>query len=97
MNEQLKTRLRGIQDVLMAPHRATTLLPNATKGDEREVLVREFLEKVFPAPYRFGGGATLAVGVANGAARNRGARTYLPTATARSCHLCVLPTPTVTA
>ncbi len=57
MNEQLKVRLRGIQDVLMAHHRATTLLPNAAKGDEREVLVREFLEKVFSAPYRFGGGA----------------------------------------
>jgi len=41
----------------MAHHRATALLPNAAKGDEREVLVREFLEKVFPAPYRFGCGA----------------------------------------
>ncbi len=41
----------------MAHHRATVLLPNAAKGDEREVLVREFLEKVFPAPYRFGCGA----------------------------------------
>jgi hypothetical protein len=57
MNEQLKARLRGIQDVLMAHQRATALLPGAAKGDEREVLVREFLEKVFPAPYRFGSGA----------------------------------------
>ncbi len=57
MNEQLKARLKGIQEVLMAHHRATALLPNAAKGDEREVLVREFLEKVFPAPYRFGCGA----------------------------------------
>lgn len=41
----------------MAHHRATTPLPNAAKGNEREVLVREFLEKVYPAPYRFGCGA----------------------------------------
>lgn len=57
MNQQLEARLKGIQEVLMAHHRATRLLPNAAKGDEREVLVREFLEKVFPAPYRFGSGA----------------------------------------
>ena len=57
MNEQLKARLGGIRDVLMAHHRATVPLPNAAKGDEREVLVRAFLEKVFPAPYRFGCGA----------------------------------------
>ena len=41
----------------MAHHRATKLLPNAAKGDGREVLVREFLAKVFPASYRFGSGA----------------------------------------
>jgi hypothetical protein len=57
MNEPLKARLKGIREVLMAHHRATAPLPNAAKGDEREVLVREFLEKVFPTPYRFGSGA----------------------------------------
>lgn len=57
MNGQLKARLKGIQEVLMAHHRATSRLPNAAKGDEREVLTREFLEKVFPLPYRFGSGA----------------------------------------
>lgn len=57
VNEQLRARLKGIQQVLMAHHRATALLPNAAKGSEREVLVREFLERVFPAPYRFGSGA----------------------------------------
>lgn len=41
----------------MAHHRATAPLPNPAKGNEREVLVRAFLEKVFPAPYRFGSGA----------------------------------------
>lgn len=57
MNEQLKKRLRGIQDGLMAHHQATSSLPTAAIGNEREVLVREFLEKVFPPPYRFGSGA----------------------------------------
>lgn len=59
MNDQLKARLKGIQDVLMSHHRATRLLPHSAKGDEREVLVRELLEKVFPSPYRFGTGAVI--------------------------------------
>ncbi len=41
----------------MAHVRASALLPNPTKGSERETLVREFLQRVFPAPYRFGSGA----------------------------------------
>jgi len=57
MNLQLEKRLTGIRAVLMAHHAATEMLPSAAIGDEREVLVREFLEKVFPAPYRFGTGA----------------------------------------
>jgi hypothetical protein len=57
MNEQLKARLKGMREVLMAHYHATRLLPNSAKGDEREVLVRELLEKVFPTPYRFGCGA----------------------------------------
>lgn len=48
----------------MAHHQAGARLPRTAKGDERELLVREFLEKVFPAPYRFGSGA---VTDANGA------------------------------
>lgn len=59
MNKQLEARLEGIRDVLMAHHRATRLLPSSAKGTEREVLVREFLEKAFPAPYRFGCGAVI--------------------------------------
>jgi hypothetical protein len=59
MNEHVKARLRGIQEVLMAHHRATALLPNVAKGDEREMLVREFLKKVFPTPYRFGSGSLI--------------------------------------
>ncbi len=57
MIEQLEKRLTGIQSVMMAHHEATSKLPSAAMGDEREVLVREFLEKVFPFPYRFGTGA----------------------------------------
>jgi hypothetical protein len=56
VNKQLNERLKGIQDVLMAHDGAMTPLPNAAQGDEREVLVREFPEKVFPAPYGFGCG-----------------------------------------
>ena len=32
-------------------------MPNAVIGNEREVLIREFLSKVFPGPFRFGTGA----------------------------------------
>ena len=34
MNEQIKARLKGIQEVIMSHYRATALLPNAAKGDE---------------------------------------------------------------
>jgi hypothetical protein len=57
MNKQLVARLKGIREILMAHHRAGMLLPDASKGVEREALVREFLERVFPMPYRFGSGA----------------------------------------
>jgi hypothetical protein len=40
----------------MAHHQAGAVLPSASKGQERETLIREFLEKVFPLPYRFGSG-----------------------------------------
>lgn len=55
--ESLSVRLEGLRQILMAHHAAGALLPNAAKGSERETLVREFLEKVFPLPYRFGTGA----------------------------------------
>jgi hypothetical protein len=41
----------------MAHYGASALLPNAAKGSERETLVREFLQRVFPVPYRFGSGS----------------------------------------
>src|SRR5205814_3605117 len=57
MNDQLKARLGGIRQILMAHSSAGSPLPTASKGSERETLVREFLERVFPLPYRFGSGA----------------------------------------
>jgi hypothetical protein len=57
MNEALRARLRGIREILMAHYGASALLPSAAKGSERETLVREFLQRVFPVQYRFGSGA----------------------------------------
>jgi hypothetical protein len=53
----LRARLQGIRTILMAHHSAGSQLPSAAKGSEREVLVREFLAKVFPPVFRFGTGA----------------------------------------
>jgi hypothetical protein len=67
MNEALTARMAGIRKILMAHHEAGQLMPSASKGTEREALVREFLAKVFPAPYRFGsGGVTDAAGAVSG-------------------------------
>ena len=62
MNEELRARLEGIRGIQMAHHRAGARLPSASKGNEREALVREFLRKVFPQPYRFGAGAVTDAG-----------------------------------
>lgn len=43
----------------MAHHAAGKHVPSATKGTEREVLVREFLARVFPPAYRFGSGTII--------------------------------------
>jgi hypothetical protein len=54
---ELAERLEGIRQILMAHHAAGKRLPNAAKGSERETLLREFLGRVFPPPFRFGTGA----------------------------------------
>lgn len=59
MHEILKTRLEGIQKILMTHHLAGVGLPNSCKGNEREILVREFLAKVLPPPFRFGSGVVI--------------------------------------
>jgi hypothetical protein len=56
---ELDQRLEGIRQILMAHHAAGKRLPNAAKGSERETLVREFLGRVFPSPFRFGTGAII--------------------------------------
>jgi hypothetical protein len=55
--DDLRVRLEGIAAVLKAHRDAGARLPSASKGNEREVLIREFLARVFPLPFRFGGGA----------------------------------------
>lgn len=57
--ESLLQRLNGIRDVLVAHHAAGAMLPSAAKGSEREVLVRDFLARVFPPSFRFGSGAVV--------------------------------------
>lgn len=59
MHDDLEARVGGIQKILMAHHAAGTRLPNACKGNEREILVREFLAKVLPPPFRFGTGTVI--------------------------------------
>ncbi len=43
----------------MAHYAAGSRLPNALIGSEREILVREFLAKVLPPPFRFGTGMVM--------------------------------------
>jgi hypothetical protein len=65
--DSLNARLDGIRTILMAHQAAGAMLPPASKGVERETLVREFLAEVFPPPFRFGRGAIVdAKGEASG-------------------------------
>lgn len=59
LRDRLAQRLDGIRRTLMCHHGAGSPLPNAAKGAERETVVRDFLSKVFPAPFRFGRGAVI--------------------------------------
>jgi len=56
-NEYLKQRLTAIQEKLNVHHAGGRGLPSAMAGAEREAFLREFLQKVFPAHYRFSSGA----------------------------------------
>lgn len=53
----LMQRLEAIQKILMAHYEAGVSMPSATKGSERETLVREFFRKVQPSHIRFGSGS----------------------------------------
>jgi hypothetical protein len=59
LQPQLAQRIEGIRKILMAHHAASTPMAGASKGAEREVLIREFLGKVFPPPFRFGSGTII--------------------------------------
>ena len=52
-------RLDAIHEILMAHHRAGVMMPNASKGGERETVVREFFSKIHPSPTRFGSGSVV--------------------------------------
>ncbi len=66
-NEHLAKRLEGIQRVLMAHYEAGMLMPSASKGFEREILVSDYFAQVFPPSFRFGTGSiTDASGVDTG-------------------------------
>jgi hypothetical protein len=57
MNQYLLQRLSAIQQVLLAHRSGSIGLPSAVAGAEREMFLREFLEKIFPAHRRFSSGA----------------------------------------
>lgn len=55
-NPHLIERLQGIQNLLMAGHRASSTMSSAVKGREREDFMDKFLRHVLPPTYRFGTG-----------------------------------------
>lgn len=63
----LKGRLQAIQSILMAHHEAGKGIANASKGVERETLIREYFGRLFPPIFRFGSGV-----IADGIGRQSG-------------------------
>lgn len=59
INSMLNDRLEGIRAAIMAQHLGGKGFPNATKGNEREVFLREYLQKLFPAHNRFSSGVII--------------------------------------
>jgi hypothetical protein len=55
-NMHLMSRMVGIQKSLLLQHRSRQGVPWSTSDSESEIFVHEFLEKVFPSPYRFTSG-----------------------------------------
>lgn len=56
MNQYIDGRLKGILEILVGSFVAGEKLSSATKGNERELFIEEFLAKVFPPIIRFGNG-----------------------------------------
>ena len=59
MHKALEYRLNGIRQALMGAYYAGKGLANASRGSEREILIREYLSKVSPPTLRFGSGTVL--------------------------------------
>lgn len=55
----LASRMSGIQGSLMAQYEGGMSMASAAKGSEREVFLREYLQKVFPAHNRFSSGVII--------------------------------------
>ena len=55
----LASRMSGIQGSLMAQYEGGMSMASAAKGSEREVFLREYLPKVFPAHNRFSSGVII--------------------------------------
>ena len=56
MNKLLKERIAAIQKIAIAHYEAGAGMANAAIGAEREVFVRELMQKIFPNAYRFSSG-----------------------------------------
>lgn len=55
-NELLRKRLAGIREALMGDFASGEHMSSSSKGIEREIFIRGFLQKVFPPPFRFASG-----------------------------------------
>src|SRR5215510_11341929 len=57
MNQYVMSRMKAIQDSLMATFRGGAGMPSAMLGGERELVLHALLREVLPPIYRFGQGA----------------------------------------
>jgi uncharacterized coiled-coil protein SlyX len=57
MNQHVRSRIKAIQDSLLATYRGGVGLPSAMVGGERELVLHGLLRETLPPIYRFGQGA----------------------------------------
>jgi hypothetical protein len=57
MNEHVRSRIKAIQDSLLATYRGGVGMPTAMVGGERELVLHGLFREVVPPIYRFGQGA----------------------------------------
>lgn len=57
MNDHIRSRIKAIQDALLAAYRGGAGMPSAMVGGERELVLHGLLREVLPPIYRFGQGA----------------------------------------